>query len=676
MSGGPLIDSYDSGDISKIANDQTLVGRYKVLQRLGSGGTSTVYKASDLVLKRFVAVKLLRAGTRTKEQLVRLQREARAICQLQHPNIIDAFDFIVGDDNIPVLAMEFVDGVSLDDLVRQNGPLELEQAIAVCQQICSALDYAHQHNILHRDLKPANVIVQKTEPIEIKIIDFGIAKLSDEDTSLTSAGVIVGTPSFISPEQANGETVDVRSDIYSLGCLMYKILTGRNPFRGATMMETLQAQIHEEAPTLEEGNGAREYSQELEDIIAKALKKDPGERFQTMSEFSNALNAIRPANNDSQFETSETETPPSGFTAESKRSKLLFPMILLAVLVAVTLTSLQIANIFSNADEPVVDTNSDTFLRIHQIGKRPVGKWIWYFLRTDTVSDDQLKALGKLGVDRLTLAKTNIADSQLPMISKLPLKLLDIRETKITNAGLRTICDTIPKLQSILIEDCPNIDSNGYQELRRLKNLRVLSLRHTTVSDKDLKILCPALQKLNVLYVANSPNITNDAIDEILKLKELYALRIDGTKISPVQIKRLSVLPRLLFLGLAELGINDNNMPDFSRNISMLDLSSNAFSIKSLDSKVLKLPELWYMDLRGCPRINDDSDAKHTLQSTFRHTQGYVVLLDDHEGILSPEGYLNAETYKDSTLKQFTLEDRKAVIREAMHLFPELEKGF
>lgn len=676
MSGGPLIDSYDSGDISKIANDQTLVGRYKVLQRLGSGGTSTVYKASDLVLKRFVAVKLLRAGTRTQEQLVRLQREARAICQLQHPNIIDAFDFIVGDDNIPVLAMEFVDGVSLDEFVKQNGPLELDQAIAVCEQICSALNYAHEHNILHRDLKPANVIVQRTNPVEIKIIDFGIAKLSDEDTSLTSAGVIVGTPSFISPEQANGETVDVRSDIYSLGCLMYKILTGRNPFRGATMMETLQAQIHEEAPTLEEGNGVREYSQELEDIIAKALKKDPGERFQTMSEFSNALNAIRPANNDSQFETSETETPPSGFTAESKRSKLLFPMILLAVLAAVTITSLQIANIFSNADEPVVDTNSDTFLRIHQIGKRPVGKWIWYFLRTDTVSDDQLKALGKLGVDRLTLAKTNIADSQLPMISKLPLKLLDIRETKITNAGLRTICDTMPKLQSILIEDCPNIDSNGYQELRRLKNLRVLSLRHTTVSDKDLKILCPALQKLNVLYVANSPNITNDAIDEILKLKELYALRIDGTKISPVQIKRLSVLPRLLFLGLAELGITDNNMPDFSRNISMLDLSSNAFSIKSLDSKVLKLPELWYMDLRGCPRINDDSDAKHTLQSTFRHTQGYVVLLDDHEGILSPEGYLNAETYKDSTLKQFTLEDRKAVIREAMHLFPELEKGF
>ncbi|MBX3073943.1 protein kinase [Candidatus Obscuribacterales bacterium] len=676
MSGGPLIDSYDSGDISKIANDQTLVGRYKVLQRLGSGGTSTVYKASDLVLKRFVAVKLLRAGTRTQEQLVRLQREARAICQLQHPNIIDAFDFIVGDDNIPVLAMEFVDGVSLDEFVKQNGPLELDQAIAVCEQICSALNYAHEHNILHRDLKPANVIVQRTNPVEIKIIDFGIAKLSDEDTSLTSAGVIVGTPSFISPEQANGETVDVRSDIYSLGCLMYKILTGRNPFRGATMMETLQAQIHEEAPTLEEGNGSREYSQDLEDIIAKALKKDPGERFQTMSEFSNALNAIRPANNDSLFETSEAETPASGFTAESKRSKLLFPMILLAVLATVTITSLQIANIFSNADEPVVDTNSDTFLRIHQIGKRPVGKWIWHFLRTDTVSDDQLKALGKLGVDRLTLAKTNIADSQLPMISKLPLKLLDIRETKITNAGLRTICDTMPKLQSILIEDCPNIDSNGYQELRRLKNLRVLSLRHTNVSDKDLKILCPALQKLNVLYVANSPNITNDSIDEILKLKDLYALRIDGTRISPDQIKRLSVLPRLLFLGLAELRITDNNMPDFSRNISMLDLSSNAFSIKSLDSKVLKLPELWYMDLRGCPRINDDSDAKHTLQSMFRHTQGYVVLLDDHEGILSPEGYLNAETYKDSTLKQFTLEDRKAVIREAIHLFPELEKGF
>ncbi len=662
--------NFSAGAPKLVAN------RYELQNLLGSGGTSTVYKARDLVLKRFVAVKLLRAGTRTQEQLVRLQREARAICQLQHPNIIDAFDFIVGDDNIPVLAMEFVDGVSLDDLVRQNGPLELEQAIAVCQQICSALDYAHQHNILHRDLKPANVIVQKTEPIEIKIIDFGIAKLSDEDTSLTNAGVIVGTPSFISPEQANGETVDVRSDIYSLGCLMYKILTGRNPFRGATMMETLRAQIHEEAPRLEEGNDSREYSQELEQIIAKALKKDPGERFQTMSEFSNALNAIRPANNDSLFESAEPETPLSGFSGESKRSKLLVPMILLAVLAAVTVTSIQIANIFSNSDEPAADTNSDTFLRIHQIGTRPVGKFIWYFLRTDTVSDDQLKALGELGVDRLTLAKTEITDSQLPMIAKLPLKLLDIRETRITNSGLRTICNTMPKLQSIIIEDCPNIDSTGYQELRRLKNLRVLSLRRTTVSDEDLKILCPALQKLNVLYVANSPNITIDSIDELLKLKDLYALRIDGTRISPDQIKRLSVLPRLIFLGLGELGITDNNMPDFSRNISMLDLSSNAFSIKSLDSKVLKLPELWYMDLRGCPRINDDSEAKHTLQSQFRHTQGYVVLLDDHEGILSPEGYLNAETYKDNTLRQFTLEDRKAVIREAMHLFPELEKGF
>jgi hypothetical protein len=160
-----------------------------------------------------------------------------------------------------------------------------------------------------------------------------------------------------------------------------------------------------------------------------------------------------------------------------------------------------------------------------------------------------------------------------------------------------------------------------------------------------------------------------------LKLKDLYALRIDGTRISPNQVSRLSALPRNIFLGLGGLGINDSNMPDFSKNISMLDLPNNAFSMLALEKKVLNLPELWYIDLRGCPRINKDLKVKHILQDRFKHTQGYVVLLDDHEGLSSPEGYLNAETYRDNKLKQFTMEERKAVIQEALRVFPGLEKG-
>ena len=670
MNGGPVIDSFDSGELSKIAQNKVVVGRYEILSRLGSGGTSTVYKALDLVLKRFVAVKLLRAGTRTQEQLVRLQREARAICLLKHPNIIDAFDFVVDGNNVPVLAMEYVDGVSLDDLIKRKGPLELDDAIRVCEQICSALNYAHSHNIMHRDLKPANIIVQNTNPIEIKIIDFGIAKLSDEDGSLTNAGEIVGTPSFISPEQAQGGKVDYRSDIYSLGCLMYKILTGRNPFRGATVMETLQAQIHDDAPTLMEGNASREFPDELEEIIAKALKKNPDERFQSMNEVSAALDELNPNTSESLFETPEIEDEP--LDSENKRSKLVLPVILLAVLLAVALAAMQISKTFSEKEE---QTSEESMIKTHQLGKKSVGKWNWYFIRSKTVTDDQLETLRALKADRLTLAKTTITNEQLQKVAKIPLVLLDLRETAISNEGLRTICDTMPNLRSLVIEQCPNIDSRGYREIRKLKKLTILSLRNTTVSDDDLKVLCPALPNLNLLYVANSPNITDGAIDEILKLKYLYSVRIDGTKITPAAINRLSSLPLALFLGIGNLGLNDSNMPTFSKNISMLDLSSNLISIKAIREKVLPLPEIWYVDVRSCPRIEDDEAAKTLLRWRFDYRKGFAVMLDDHVGINSPEGYLDPDYYRNNTLKQFTLEERKNVIKEAMHAFPELENG-
>lgn len=676
MNGSSVTDSFDSGEISKIAENQILVGRYQVMNRLGSGGTSTVYKARDLVLKRFVAVKLLRADTRSHDQLIRLQREARAICLLKHPNIIDAFDFIVDENNIPVLAMEYVEGISLDDFVKKNGPLEVDDAISVCEQICSALHYAHQHNVMHRDLKPANVIVQNTVPMAIKIIDFGIAKLSDEDGSLTTAGVIVGTPSFISPEQAQGDKVDFRSDIYSLGCLMYKILTGKNPFRGATIMDTLQAQIHEKAPSLSEANPTRVYPEELEEIISKALRKDPEDRFQSMSEFSAALAALNHTEQPA-VQTSEADQSLPIEPSQTKRSKLLISVILLTVLASIGAIAVQISKtLFSESEEVKIDTSPDAILKSNQLGKKPVGNWSWYFSRSINVSDEQIEALRRLKADKLTLAKTNVTDEQLKLVAKLPLVLLDLRETNVSNEGIRTICDTMPNLRSIIIEHCPKIDSKGYRELKKLKELRILSLRDTTVSDEDLKELCPALPKLNLLYVSNSPNITDESIEPLLELKSLYSVRIDGTKVSPAAVNRLSVLPKAIFLGIGNLGINDYNMPTFSKNISMLDLSTNLFSIRGLREKVLTLPELWYLDLRSCPRIEDDHEVKSMLRDRFDYHKGFAVMLDDHAGMTSGEGYLDPELYRDNKLKQFSLEQRKAAISEAMRLFPDLEKGF
>jgi serine/threonine protein kinase len=654
--------------------EQVLVNRYKILERLGSGGMGTVYKARDLVLKRFVAVKVLKASDRTQEQLVRLQREARAICQLQHPNIIDVFDFIVSDTNVPLLAMEYVEGESLEDLIKRDGPLQSLEAIEVCEQISAALTYAHARHIMHRDLKPANVIVAKTRPMQIKIIDFGIAKLLDEDGNLTSSGVIMGTPSYISPEQAQGEQVDYRSDIYSLGCLMYRILTGKPVFRGATLMHTLHAQIHELAPTLREGNPAIEFSEQLEEIVAKTLEKNPNDRYQSMNEVHQALTNLRPK---PKLEN-ETESASTDVTAPVWKDQVTLPLALLVVLICLAGALVQIMQTFatpidSRTDEERRLSEVDSLRRKNQIDTRTVGKWVWHYFDTPEITDERLNALLKCDVTRLTLSNTNVKDEQLETIAKLPLVLLDIRDTNISNKGVEIICQKMPKLQSLIVENCPQINSEGYRKIARLTDLKILSLRNTSVSDDDLIVLSK-LKELNLLYVAYSPKITDRSIDSILKLEKLYSIRIDGTRITDKGINRLSSMPRMIFLGLGSLHLGDENFPSFSNNISMLDLNDNPLSARSIMQKVLPLPDLWYLNLIGCQNVNNDQNLTRLLTRRFAHAKARVCLLDQHEGIESPEGYLDPALYRNGELKQFTFEERKATIDEAVKLFRQLEK--
>lgn len=646
---------------------RVLAGRYEILDRIGAGGTSTVYKARDQVLKRFVAVKLLRAGGRSEEQLIRLQREARAICQLKHNHIIEVYDFIVGDGNMPVLAMEYVKGESLNSLIKREGPLPLEETIAICDQISDALSYAHQHHIMHRDLKPANIIIQSRSPLQIKVIDFGIAKLLDEDGSLTSSGTIVGTPSYISPEQARGEDADYRGDSYSLGCLMYTILTGSPPFRGPTMVETLHAQIHELAPTLHDGNPKLDYPAELEAIVAKALQKDPMERYQTMDEMRLDLNAlVQPANED--FETvSEVQNAPETAKVEIK----LFPIALLTVLLVLGVVCYQIAkNVTPSVELDQITTGkysaSAELQKDNKIAERKIGRFTWYSPAGKKLTESQLQQFEAKKVQRLSVAHTDVTDAHLERIAKLPLILLDIRDTKVSNKGIQTICDKRPDLQALIIEKCPNIDSEGYRKIAELKNLHVLSLRDTNVSDADVELFSTR-NDLYLLYVSRSPNITDACIPHLLRMENLYSVRLDRTKVTPKGINRLASLKKLVFIGIGQLNITGENMPNFSKNISMIDFQGNPITPEALRAKVLPLPELWYLDLRNCEKINSDKLFSRQLLSLFGRKKARVCLLDEHEGMPMPEWYFDPTVYHDGKRTHFTRQERLDVINEAIN---------
>ncbi|MBX9692072.1 MAG: serine/threonine protein kinase, partial [Cyanobacteria bacterium] len=211
---------------------QFIADRYRLDLKIGTGGMGTVFKGYDLHLKRAVALKLIRADSLSSQLITRLHREAKAICKIEHDNIVKVFDFLMYQENEAVMVMELVSGRSLDQTVKADGPYPILPALDIFRQICEAMSFAHKQGVLHRDLKPSNVLLSETRgafPI-VKVVDFGVAQVSSmQDQTLTQPGFLVGSPGYVSPEQARGREVDVRSDVYSLGCLMFFVLTGKPP---------------------------------------------------------------------------------------------------------------------------------------------------------------------------------------------------------------------------------------------------------------------------------------------------------------------------------------------------------------------------------------------------------------------------------------------------------------
>lgn len=273
---------------------RSLDGKYRLDKRLNSGGMGTVYKATHLMLGKTMAVKLIKANLPASPEVVRrFQREAKAASALNHPNIAPAYDLGQTQDGTLYIAMEYIDGASLKDVI-QAGPIAPERTIHLLRQVASALSLAHRHEIIHRDLKPQNIMVTKdADGHEVaKLLDFGIAKtLDDSATQLTATGFSLGTPQYMSPEQAYGRPVDGRSDIYSLGIILYEMLAGEVPFSDPSTPAVLVKQMTEMPipPSLKRPD--RSIPPELAAIALKCLEKDPANRFQTADEFGAALDA-------------------------------------------------------------------------------------------------------------------------------------------------------------------------------------------------------------------------------------------------------------------------------------------------------------------------------------------------------------------------------------------------
>jgi serine/threonine protein kinase len=286
-----------------------IADRYVIEKKLGAGAFGTVYKARDKKLRRLVAIKTIRleglaaSSVALEDLLKRFEQEAEVAARVQHQNIVALWD--IGTwEGLSYISMEFVDGVGLDRVIQGSGKMAVERAASIGAQIAEALEVAHQQGVIHRDIKPANIMILPGD--RVKVTDFGIAKLTDSAEHLTVTGSLLGTPSYMSPEQARGGKIDGRSDLFSVGCILYEMVAGQRAFRGESITALLFKIITEEPPSLRELDPT--VSDAMLRIIGKALSKAPETRYQTGRELADDLIAITQPGFMPTLRTQETPT--------------------------------------------------------------------------------------------------------------------------------------------------------------------------------------------------------------------------------------------------------------------------------------------------------------------------------------------------------------------------------
>jgi serine/threonine protein kinase len=579
-----------------------MVGQFEILGKLGSGGMSVVYKAQDKATNRLVAVKTLQVPPDDAKLLQRFQREARAIARLEHPGIIHLYSLAVTEQGLPYIVMEFADGKTVAEVIKEDGMLPVETAKSIVSQICDALEYAHSKDVIHRDLKPGNIMLTLTSgAYQPKLVDFGIAKLNDADMTATSTGQIFGTPNYMSPEQAKGLEVTKQTDQYSLACVFFEMLTGTPPFAGTTSYSVITQHVTATAPTLSEATfGRKTFPENLEQCVAKMLSKEPAERYASLTEVKKALNAEAPRH------VPSFKNP----TRWSNRKYTTITGISLVVLVAALLLYFLIKQQMDPPSAPASEKgavrSTVTVAQASLSNQDDIGasfatkRNIEHALRqgfpdhqlalTDAFFDESnTRELSKIpNVVCLKIMSGRNVDLALAAVNKRDLRAVELEHCDVTNTAIPEL-KNIPQLNQLYLENCSHVDdetcrmvsklnlegfglnsqnnqdkkitSDGIKALTSLKTLQYLELTDQPIQNLLPKFNLSNSNKLAIRYC----HLENGALDQLVCPK-LEHLNLSGTTgVNFASLKRLVRFKKLTMVELPNIDLSAEQTAELAR---------------------------------------------------------------------------------------------------------------
>lgn len=612
------------------------ISQYEVISTLGEGGMSRVYLCEDLVLHRRVALKQLMGDSSDSRSIIRMQQEGQSLARLSHPNIVQILTTLNTDDGVPYLVMELLHGCSLSQMLKMSGSLNVGEVLNLAGQVCDALQHAHDEGIVHRDIKPSNLFLCNQKAETVKIIDFGIAKIVDNSVNATRTGEFVGSPAYLSPEQALQKTVTAKSDQYSLACVLYECLSGRAPFEDESAVGLIMKHVNEPAPALSKKTFVPPM---VAKAIDRALSKNSDARFESMAEFKDALfgkTLLHPGKNDKRlvvgaiagalvFLAISSFMTYAYLTEHNKVAQMLDQIptnrgnngeITKEPLSLNSFPAFEGASLTRMGSEEYIKqlAQSDPYmskLNLTGYGLTPLSLEIiskLTNLQTLEVPETDLSDSGGEAISHLhklkllDAARTRVGDAFLQKISNLPaLNDVSFSETKITSKGLASLAK-MPSLQKLSMRSCEELDKDAADILARMPNLVVLDLSKSFVDNDFVQKLCD-LPNLKCLSI-NETQVNKDILPSIARMKSIQQVYFDSD--GPIKDITPLLSKPFLAISLRRCQVTSHVVEQLAKIKSLQRLRLDDNPITDADLKRLAvLPNLMNLEITNCMLVTE-----------------------------------------------------------------------